>query len=64
MPTRKTLYFPFESNKELAENQSKIQALDDYVDTTFTNNLRNDVSKVIDENGEPLVVYHGGAQHI
>jgi hypothetical protein len=50
---------PFESNRELENNQDKIQPLDDYVDTTFTNNLRNDVSKVVDENGEPLVVYHG-----
>lgn len=50
---------PFESNKELQLHQDKIQPLDDYVDTTFRNNISNDVSKVIDENGEPLVVYHG-----
>ena len=50
---------PFESNRELENNQDKIQPLDDHVDTTFTNNLRSDVSKVVDENGEPLVVYHG-----
>lgn len=49
---------PFESNKELQLHQDKIQPLDDYVDTTFRNNMSNDVSKVVDENGEPLVVYH------
>ena len=49
---------PFESNKELQLHQDKIQPLDDYVDTTFRNNISNDVSKVVDENGEPLVVYH------
>ena len=48
---------PFESNKELQLHQNKIQPLDDYVDTTFRNNMSNDVSKVVDENGEPLVVY-------
>ena len=52
---------PFESNKELQLHQDKIQSLDDYVDTTFRNNMSNDVSKVVDENGEPLVVYHGGS---
>jgi len=50
---------PFESNKELENNQDKIQPLDDYVDTTFTNNLRSDVSKAVDENGEPKLFYHG-----
>lgn len=49
---------PFESNKELQLHQDKIQSLDDYVDTTFRNNISNDVSKVVDENGEPLVVQH------
>ena len=49
---------PFESNKELQLHQDKIQSLDDYVDTTFRNNMSNDVSKVVDENGEPLVVIH------
>lgn len=49
---------PFESNKELQLHQDKIQPLDDYVDTTFRNNISNDVSKVVDENGEPLVVQH------
>lgn len=49
---------PFESNKELQLHQDKIQPLDDYVDTTFRNNMSNDVSKVVDENGEPLVRYH------
>lgn len=49
---------PFESNKELQLHQNKIQTLDDYVDTTFRNNMSNDVSKVVDENGEPLVVKH------
>lgn len=49
---------PFESNKELQLHQDKIQSLDDYVDTTFRNNMSNDVSKVVDENGEPLVRYH------
>ena len=49
---------PFESNKELQLHQDKIQPLDDYVDTTFRNNMSNDVSKVVDENGEPLVVKH------
>jgi len=49
---------PFESNKELQLHKDKIQPLNDYVDTTFRNNISNDVSKVIDENGEPLVVYH------
>ena len=49
---------PFESNKELQLHQDEIQPLDDYVDTTFRNNMSNDVSKVVDDNGEPLVVYH------
>lgn len=50
---------PFESNKELQLHQDKIQPIDDYVNTTFRNNMSNDVSKVVDENGEPKVVYHG-----
>lgn len=57
---------PVESNSELQKNQDKIVPLDDFVDTTFRNNPANNtnaeaanVSKVIDENGEPLVVYHG-----
>lgn len=50
---------PVESNTELKNNRDKIVPLDDYVDTTFTNNLDRNVSKVVDENGEPLVVYHG-----
>jgi hypothetical protein len=50
---------PFESNKELQLHKDKIQPLNDYVNTTFRNNISNDVSKVVDENGEPLVVYHG-----
>lgn len=54
---------PFESNKELQLHQDKIQPLDDYVDTTFRNNMSNDVSKVVDENGEPLVVYHGSNEY-
>lgn len=49
---------PFESNKELQLHKDKIQPLNDYVDTTFRNNISNDVSKIIDENGEPLVVTH------
>lgn len=49
---------PFESNKELQLHQNEIQPLDDYVDTTFRNNISNDVSKVVDENSEPLVRYH------
>lgn len=50
---------PVESNTELQKYRDQIQKLDDYVDTTFTNNLDKNVSKVVDENGEPLVVYHG-----
>lgn len=50
---------PVESNTEIQNNKDKIQPLDDYVDTTFTNNLDRNVSKVVDENGEPKVVYHG-----
>lgn len=47
---------PFESNKELQLHQDKIQPLDDYVDTTFRNNISNDVSIALDENGEPALV--------
>lgn len=50
---------PFESNTEIAKHQDMIQPLDDYVDTTFRNNISRDVSKLIDKNGEPMVLYHG-----
>ena len=50
---------PFESNAEIAKHQDMIQPLDDYVDTTFINNLSRDVSKLIDKKGEPMILYHG-----
>lgn len=50
---------PFESNKEIESNLSKIVPIEDSVNVVGTNNLKSDVSKVVDENGEPLVVYHG-----
>lgn len=50
---------PVESNSELEKYSDKITPLDDYIETTFTNNLKRDVSKIVDENGEPKEVYHG-----
>lgn len=47
---------PFESNKELQLHLDKIQPLDDYVDTTFRNNISNDISIELDENGEPALI--------
>ena len=54
---------PVESNAEIEKNQDKIQPLDDYVNTTFINNLNRYVSKLIDKNGEPMVLYHGTNVH-
>ncbi len=75
---------PVASNFELEKYKDKIQPLDDYVDVTFTNNLRNgatldnspitpafkewfgdwennpeQASKIVDEQGHPLIVEHG-----
>jgi len=50
---------PFESNKEIESNLDKVEKLDDYVNVTFKNNLRNDVSQLIDKEGKPKVFYHG-----
>ena len=44
---------PFESNKELELHKDEIQPLDDYVDTTFKNNLRRDIPEGLDKNWEP-----------
>ena len=74
---------PVASNFELEKYKDKIQPLDDYVDVTFTNNLRGGLaatpvttpdfkewfgdweknpeqaSKIVDEQGHPLIVEHG-----
>lgn len=74
---------PVASNFELEKYKDKIQPLDDYVDVTFTNNLRGGIaatpvttpdfkewfgdweknpeqaSKIVDEQGHPLIVEHG-----
>ncbi|KGN95391.1 ADP-ribosyltransferase-containing protein [Porphyromonas crevioricanis] len=39
--------------------KSTITDISDVKDTKLVSLLRNDASKVVDENGEPLVVYHG-----
>lgn len=54
---------PFESNKELQLHRDKIQPLDDYVDTTFRNNISNDVSIQLDENGEPALIENKNIQN-
>lgn len=54
---------PFESNKELQLHRDKIQPLDDYVDTTFRNNISNDVSIELDENGEPALIENKNIQN-
>ncbi len=45
---------PVTSNTELKKHRGEIVPLDDYVDTTFTNNLRDEFVGKIDENGETL----------
>ena len=50
---------PFACNEELKLHKDEIQPLDDYVYTTFSSNIDPNSSKVVDENGEPMVVYHG-----
>lgn len=54
---------PFESNKELQLHRDKIQPLDDYVDTTFRNNISNDISIELDENGEPALIENKNIQN-
>lgn len=54
---------PFESNKELQLHQDEIQPLDDYVDTTFRNNISNDISITLDENGEPAFIENKNIQN-
>lgn len=49
---------PVESNREIRLYASQIVPLDDYVETTFTNNLKGDTSKALDKNGEPAVIFH------
>jgi hypothetical protein len=45
---------PVTSNTELKEHRSEIVPLDDYVETTFRNNLRSEFDGKMDKNGEPL----------
>ena len=49
---------PVESNDELERHAADIVPLDDYVDVTFKNVLNRNLSKVVDADGKPLVVYH------
>lgn len=54
---------PFESNKELQLHRDKIQPLDDYIDTTFRNNISNDIYIELDENGEPALIENKNIQN-
>ena len=44
--------------------EDKDGSIKEYKGTSFIKRDTDSVSKVVDENGEPLVVYHGGARNI
>ena len=50
---------PVEANAELEKHADAIVPLDDYVHVTFKNVINRNLSKVVDENGKPLIVEHG-----
>jgi len=50
---------PVASNEELESHAADIIPLDDYVEVTFRNVLDKNLSKVVDEEGRPLIVEHG-----
>lgn len=54
---------PAEANNELSQHLTDIIPMDDYVSTTFRNNLDRNMSKVVDAAGQPLMVEHGTYQN-
>ena len=50
---------PVTANEELEQHYGDIVPLDDYVNVTFRNAIDRNLSKVVDDNGKPLVVEHG-----
>ena len=54
---------PAEANNELSQHLKDIIPMDDYVSTTFRNNLDRNMSKVVDATGQPLMVEHGTYQN-
>ena len=54
---------PAEANNELSQHLTDIIPMDDYVSTTFRNNLDRNMSKVVDSTGQPLMVEHGTYQN-